>query len=81
MAQLLVRNIEDSVRDRLRRRAARHGRSLEEELRDILRAAAAREDQPPSSGLGSRIAARFANLDMPDIAERHAPARPATFPA
>jgi plasmid stability protein len=80
MAQLLVRNIEDSVRDCLRRRAARHGRSLEEELRDILRAAAAREDHPPPSGLGSRMAARFATLDMPDIAELHAPAHPASFP-
>jgi plasmid stability protein len=81
MAQLLVRNIEESVRERLRRRAVRHGRSLEEELRDILRAAAAREDQPPpAAGLGTRIAAHFANIKTPiDFPETHAPLRPADF--
>ncbi|MEQ1718244.1 MAG: Arc family DNA-binding protein [Hyphomicrobium sp.] len=36
MAQLLVRNLPDEVKDRLQRRAARHGRSLEAEVRDIL---------------------------------------------
>ena len=37
MAQLIVRHLEDGVKVRLRRRAARHGRSMEEEVRDILR--------------------------------------------
>ena len=36
MAQLLVRNIPDEVKDRLKRRAERHGHSLEAEVRDIL---------------------------------------------
>src|SRR5438876_1020236 len=40
MGQILVRNLEDSVKRKLQRRAARHGRSMEEEVRDILRAAA-----------------------------------------
>ncbi len=39
MAQLIVRNLEEGVRDRLRELAARHGRSMEEEVREILRAA------------------------------------------
>lgn len=39
MAQLVVRKLEDSVVERLRRRATRHGVSLEEEHRRILRAA------------------------------------------
>ena len=51
MAQLLVRNIEQSVKARLRRRAKQHGRSMEEEVRDILRNAANEEDRP-SVGLG-----------------------------
>jgi plasmid stability protein len=43
MAQLIVRNIEDAVKDRLAERGRRHGRSMEEEVRGILRAAV-RED-------------------------------------
>jgi antitoxin FitA len=39
MAQLVVRNLEDAVKRRLKRRADKHGRSMEEEVRDILRAA------------------------------------------
>lgn len=39
MAQLIVRNLEDDVRDKLRDRAQTHGHSMEEEVRDILRAA------------------------------------------
>jgi antitoxin FitA len=37
MAQFLVRHLEEDVKARLKRRAARHGRSMEEEVRDILR--------------------------------------------
>jgi plasmid stability protein len=48
MAQLIVRNIEDEVRDRLRELARRHGRSMEEEVRDILRAAVAASPARPA---------------------------------
>lgn len=37
MATLTIRNLEDDVRDKLRVRAARHGRSMEDEVRVILR--------------------------------------------
>jgi len=57
MAQLVVRNIEQDVKERLQRRAKKHGCSLEELVRDILRDAA--KDERPSGGLGSEIAARF----------------------
>jgi plasmid stability protein len=68
MAQLVVRNIEEALKERLRRRAKRHGRSMEEEARDILRQAVAVEG--PRGGLGSEIAARFAKLGLDrDIAE------------
>lgn len=63
MAQILIRDIEDGVRDRLRRRAARHGRSMEAELRDILRAAAS-EDEATSTGLGTEIAALFSGIGL-----------------
>lgn len=59
MAQLIVRNLEKSVRDRLLAMAARHGRSMEEEVREILRAAALRALLDGSFGLGTRLAKRF----------------------
>ncbi len=60
MAQLIVRNLEDEVKEKLRRLAAAHGRSMEEEVRAILRDAV--KDGPrPKAGLGTRIAARFAD--------------------
>lgn len=37
MANLSVRNLDDDLVARLKRRAARHGRSAEAEVRDILR--------------------------------------------
>ncbi len=39
MASLSVRNLDDELVQRLKRRAARHGRSAEAEARDILSAA------------------------------------------
>ena len=40
MASLTVRQLEDTLKKRLRLRAAKHGRSVEEEVRNILRSAA-----------------------------------------
>jgi plasmid stability protein len=67
MAQLVVRNVEDSVKIRLQRRAKRNGRSMEAEVRDILRAAAEEEKRVPAGGLGTEIAKIFAGrgLDRP----------------
>jgi plasmid stability protein len=39
MAQLIVRDLEDDIVNRLKRRAAEHGRSAEAEHREILRKA------------------------------------------
>ena len=39
MASITIRNLDDDIKQRLRLRAAMHGRSMEEEARDILRAA------------------------------------------
>jgi plasmid stability protein len=63
MAQLLVRNLEQSVKTRLQRRARRHGRSMEEEARDILRHAL-RHDERPTQGLGTEIAALFSGSGL-----------------
>ena len=79
MAQLVVRNIEDDVKERLQRRAKKHGCSLEELVRDILRDAA--KDTRPSGGLGSEIAAIFRgrglNFDIPEL--RGYTLKPPTF--
>ena len=64
MAQFVVRDLEEEVKARLKRRAERHGHSMEEEIRHILRNAV-KESGRPITSLGSRIAARFANLGLP----------------
>jgi plasmid stability protein len=70
MAQFIVRDLEDAVKARLKRRAERHGRSMEEEVRDILRNATKDENRPVPN-LGSRIAVRFAKSgltkDLPEL--------------
>jgi plasmid stability protein len=64
MAQFIVRNLEEDVKARLKRRAARNGRSMEEEARHILRNAVRSENQP-APRLGSRMAARFGKAALP----------------
>jgi antitoxin FitA len=78
MAQILVRQLDDDVKAKLQRRARKHGRSTEEEVREILRNAV-RDEGFSSSGLGTRISARFAKIGLDDaIAEaRGHPGRPA----
>ena len=70
MAQFVIRQLEEDVKARLKRRAERHGRSMEAELREILRHAA-RAEHRPLGGLGSRIAARFGGArlaaDLPEL--------------
>lgn len=69
MAQLIVRNLEDDVKARLAQRARRHGHSMEEEVRTILRDAVQETSSASAQGLGSRLAALFEGLDMPEIEE------------
>lgn len=80
MAQFVVRNLEEEVKARLQRRAARHGQSMEEEVRDILRNAL-KEDETPARGLGTEIASLFSKIgleaDIPELAGQAV--RPATF--
>ena len=63
VAQFIVRHLEETVKARLKRRAARHGRSMEDEIRHILRNAV-KEQNHHVSKLGSRIAARFAKVGL-----------------
>ena len=79
MAVMTIRNIDDSIKARLRVRAAMHGRSMEDEARDILRSALSSE-QPQPRDLGRAIHRRFARLggiDLPVVARE--PIRPVDF--
>jgi antitoxin FitA len=71
VAQFIVRDLEDDVKSRLKRRAAQHKRSMEEEIRHILRNAVKAQNQPVAK-LGSRIAARFSRIGLTtDLPELH----------
>ncbi|HJQ37843.1 MAG TPA: Arc family DNA-binding protein [Thermoanaerobaculia bacterium] len=78
MAQVIVRQLDEEVKEKLQRRARRHGRSTEEEIREILRNAV-RSEGGVRTRLGSRIAARFRRIgldkEIPEL--RGQAARPA----
>jgi plasmid stability protein len=59
MAQLIVRDLDEEIVTRLKRRAARNGRSMEAEHRELLR-------QVLLAG-GGRKSLKQALLDMPDL--------------
>lgn len=65
MGQLLVRQLDDDVKEALQRRAQLHGRSMEEEVREILRQAVGSDQSRPVK-LGSAIAARFQGTGLPE---------------
>ena len=52
---LHVRNLDDNLIARLKRRAARHGRSTEAEHREILRQALASEAEPSFEKLAAEL--------------------------
>lgn len=56
-ASLHVRNLEDDLVLRLKRRAARHGRSVEAEHREILRQALSAEVEPDFDTLAAELRA------------------------
>lgn len=75
MATLTIRNLDDDLKSRLRIRAARHDHSMEEEVRLILRYVLSdSEDMEESTGIGTRIRRRLADLggaelELPDRKE------------
>ncbi len=81
MATLMIRDLDEDVKARLRVQAAENGRSMEAEARVLL--AAAVSGRRPSRGLGSYIRDQFAEIGGVDleIPGRHEPARAADFSA
>ncbi len=77
MAALSIRDLDDDVKDRLRMRAARHGRSMEAEVRAILAEAVREPDD--AEGLFTSILDRFGQLGGVelDLPARAAPPRAA----
>ncbi|MFC7549126.1 Arc family DNA-binding protein [Plantactinospora sp. GCM10030261] len=80
MAALSIRDLDDSVREKLRLRAARNGRSMEAEIRAILASAVAEET--PRTDLFHALVDRFSQLGGVDleIPARNTPPRPAVLP-
>jgi plasmid stability protein len=80
MGSITIRNLDDSLKSRLRVQAAVHGRSMEDEARDILRTALSREPGRQRN-LAAAIRARFAPLggfELP-VMPRDAMRPPPTF--
>jgi antitoxin FitA len=80
MPSILIRNLDERTKDRLRMRAARHKRSMEDEARNILRSALSDDvrRQPP---LSQTIAERFkalggVELEVPPREPAREPPRP-----
>ena len=59
MATLTIRNLEWTLKERLRVRAAEHGHSMEAEARRILQEALKPQMSPPELNLYDRIRARI----------------------
>jgi plasmid stability protein len=66
MASITIRDLDPALKERLRVRAARHGRSMEEEARVILRTVIAAGTSGPSR-LGDAIVKRFGALGGVDL--------------
>jgi plasmid stability protein len=66
VASITIRSLEETLKARLRVRAARHGRSMEAEARNILRDALNRKPAHPVN-LAAAIRARFAPLGGVDL--------------
>ena len=79
LSALSIRNLDDRVKERLRVRAARHGRSMEAEVRAILTDAVSEPGEAP--GLFDAIYDRFSELGgvEVDLPPRSTPARAAEF--
>ena len=79
VASITIRNLDDDIKQRLRVRAAEHGRSMEEEARDILRRVMS--DTASPRDLAAAIRARVApgaraDLELPAREPMREPSQP-----
>ena len=66
MCSITIRNLDRAVKERLRVRAAQHGRSMEAEARSILQETLKEPERAPPRNLYERIRSRFELLGGPD---------------
>jgi plasmid stability protein len=80
VAALSIRDLDDTVKEKLRLRAARNGRSMEAEIRTILTSAVA--DEPTRADLFTALTERFAWLGGVEleVPARTTPPRAAALP-
>jgi len=74
MAELIIRNLDEDLGERLRIRAAEHGHSMEDEAKDILRMALSLR----AAGTQDLVAAIRARLGSTGGADLEIPVREAT---
>lgn len=67
MATITVRNLDESIKQKLRIQAASHNHSMEEEVRIIIQNAVQRTDD--TDGIGSRIHKHFMEAGGIELAE------------
>ena len=65
MASITIRNLDDTIKARLRIRAAQHGWSMEHEVREILQQSLLSAEN--TSGFALRIHRRFADLGLDEL--------------
>lgn len=86
VTHLVIHDVDEATQQRLRERAARHGRSVDAELREILKRVLQDEAElqaspRPKKKLGSAIREIFEPLggvDLPDVRDR-TPHKPISF--
>lgn len=80
MASITIRNLDKSIKEKLRIRAAGHGHSMEEEVRQILKETVTKESAP-AQNLADRIRKRFEPLggvELPEV-KRESIRKPVEF--
>jgi plasmid stability protein len=81
VASITIRRLDESLKARLRVKAAHHGRSMEEEAREILRNGLRAEASQKELDLGSAIRRHFAHIGGVDLVlpRREAVRKPPKF--
>ncbi len=80
MAMITIRNLDDTIKTRLRIAAASHNRSMEEEARVILRDAL--KNTAEEGGIGTLIHKRFmaaGGVELPPVKRKQRARKPANL--